>query len=221
MIRRVPEMASPLRLVTEYLDRQDALMKRWRQASQLIVVLTVAAISLAWEIGCSRQLVVPGSAGSAAAPLPFDRVSDNSGISPTAGFSFDGIPAGTEVTVRLQSALSSADSRAGDSFQAVLVEPLVVAGKMVVPPGAEVTGTVVAEKNSAGLNDPGYLRLTLASISMNGKAIALESSTIFAKGGSHKKQVASTEPSINPAQGDVRFSTGRRLTFRLVQPLHL
>jgi hypothetical protein len=219
MIRRVPEMASPLRLVTEYLHRQDALMKRCRPASQVVVVLTVAAISLAWEIGCSRQLVVPGS-GNATAPLPFDRVSDNSGISPTEAFSIDGIPAGTEITVRLQSALSSADSRAGDSFQAVLVEPMVVAGKMVVPPGVEVTGTVVAEKASAGVNDPGYLRLTLASIAMNGKPIALETSVIFAKGGSHKKQAASSERSINPGQGDVRFSTGRRLTFRLVQPLH-
>jgi hypothetical protein len=142
-------------------------------------------------------------------------------MSPTAGFSFDGIPAGTEVTVRLQSALSSADSRAGDSFQAVLVEPIVVAGKMVVPPGAAVTGSVVAGKTSGGLNAPGYLRVTLASIAMNGKPIPLETSSIFAKGGSHKKYGAPTEPSINPGQGDVRFSTGRRLTFRLVQPLHL
>ena len=120
-------------------------MKKCRHASQLMVVLMAAAVSLAWETGCSRQLAVPVSDGNAgSAPLPFDRVSDNSGISPTAGFSFDGIPAGTEVTVRLQSALSSANSRAGDSFQAVLVEPMVVAGKMVVPPGAVVTGSVVA-----------------------------------------------------------------------------
>jgi hypothetical protein len=196
-------------------------MKRCRYASQTIVVVMVAAVSLAWETGCSRQLAIPASAGNAGTPqLPFDRVSDNSGMSPTAGFSFDGIPAGTQVTVRLQSALSSADSKAGDSFQAVLVEPMVVAGKMIVAPGAAVTGSVVAGKTSGGLNDPGYLRVTLASIAMNGKPIALETSSIFAKGGSHKKHLASTEASINPGQGDVRFSTGRRLTFRLVQPLH-
>jgi hypothetical protein len=196
-------------------------MKRCWYANQTIVVMMVAA-TLAWETGCSRQLAVPAPAGNAgSAQLPFDRVSDNSGMSPTAGFSFDGIPAGTEVTVRLQSALSSADSRAGDSFQAVLVEPMVVAGKIVVPPGATVTGSVVAGKTSGGLNDPGYLRVTLASIAMNGKPIALETSSIFAKGGSRKKHGASTEPSINPGQGDVRFSTGRRLTFRVVQPVHL
>jgi hypothetical protein len=222
MIHRVPEMASPLRLVTETTHGQDALMKKCRQASQLIVVLMAAAVNLAWETGCSRQLAVPASAGNAgSAPLPFDRVSDNSGISPTAGFSFDGIPAGTEVTVRLQSALSSANSRAGDSFQAVLVEPMVVGDKMVVPPGAVVTGSVVGGKTSGGSNDPGYLRVTLASIAMNGKPVPLETSSIFAKGGSRERHGASTEPSINHGQGDVRFSTGRRLTFRLVQPLHL
>ena len=196
-------------------------MKRCRYASQLIVVLLVA-VSLVWETGCSRQLAVPGASGHAgSAPLPFDRVSDSSGISPTAGFSFDGIPAGTEVTVRLQSALSSANSRAGDSFQALLVEPMVVAGKMVVPPGTAVAGSVVAGKSSAGLNDPGYLRVTLASLALNGKRIPLETSSIFAKGGSGEKRSAAAELAIDPGQGDVKFSTGRRLTFRLVQPLHL
>jgi hypothetical protein len=30
-----------------------------------------------------------------------------------------------------------------------------------------------------------------------------------------------SQPSFTPSQGDVRFSTGHRLTFRLAQPLHL
>jgi hypothetical protein len=216
-------------------------MKRRRQTSQLIVVLTVAWVSLAWETGCSRQLAAPVAAGSASgAQLPFDRVSSSSGISPTAEFSVDGVPEGTEVTVRLQSALSSADSRAGDSFQASLAEPMVVGGKTVAPLGAAITGSVVAGKASIGLNDPGYLRLTLLSIVLNGKPTPVVTSSVFAKGGWYKKRKPlaivrseaggkdangeshlAPEPSIDPGQGDVRFSTGHRLTFRLVQPLHL
>jgi hypothetical protein len=219
-------------------------MKRCWQTSQLIMVLAVAWASLAWETGCSRQLAAPVAAGSASnAQLPFDRVSDSSGISPTAGFHVDGVPAGTAVTVRLQSALSSADTRAGDSFQAVLAEPMVVAGRTVVPLGTAITGSVVAGKASGGLNNPGYLRLTLASIVLSGKPIPLQTSTIFAKGGWYKKRKppaivrseaggkgttsASTvdsdvapEPLIDAGQSDVKFSTGHRLTFRLVQPLH-
>jgi len=211
-------------------------MKIWRRAGRITVVLT-----LAWVAACSRQLAVPGSTGTAdGSQLPFDRVSDNAGISPTAGFTLDGIPAGTEVTIRLQLAFSSADSRAGASFQAVLDEPLVVAGKTVVPRGTPVTGSVVAAKASGGEHNPGYLRVTLVSIAMDGKSVALQTSSIFAKGGVYERRklpaikrseadskgVAAAVASLNgsefsPGQADARFSTGRRLTFRLSQPLHL
>jgi hypothetical protein len=214
-------------------------MKTWRQAVRQTVFLTVAWVILVWATGCSRQLAVPGAGATAnSGHLPFDRVSDNSGMSPTAGFTFDGIPVGTEVTIRLQSALSSAHSQAGDSFQAVLDEPMVVAGKTTVPRGTPVTGSVLAAKASAGPHDPGYLRLTLASIAMNGEAVPLQTSSVFAKGGSYEKRRATmkrsagdgkdatteshgNEFSFSPGQGDARFSTGRRLSFRLTQPLHL
>jgi hypothetical protein len=195
---------------------------------------------LAWMTGCSRQAPVPATSAAAnASQLPFDRVSENSGISPTDGL-LDGIPAGTEVAIRLQLALSSADSRVGDSFQAVLAEPVIVAGKTLVPQGALVAGSVVAAKASGGVDDPGYLRVTLASIALNGKSVPLHTSSIFAKGGSYEKrkpatlntsgQSAVTEPVAASGNGtgisyghrpsDVRFSTGHRLTFRLARPLH-
>ncbi len=208
--------------------------------------VTVAWVILTWTTGCSRQLTVPGSNRTADSPqLPFERVSDSGGISPTAGFTSDGIPVGTEVAIRLQMMLSSADSRAGDSFQAVLDEPLMVAGKTIAPRGTPVTGSVVAAKASGGRTDPGYLRLTLASMVMNGKSLPLQTSSIFAKGGGPNQKLKATTIessaitgkgsgaeaavnsshgtgiSINPAPGDVRFSTGHRLSFRLAQALHL
>ena len=174
-------------------------MKRWRRASRQTRALGVvwlilawsalAWLTLAWTTGCSRQVAVSGSNTSTSrGRLPFERVSDSGGISPTAGFAFDGIPAGTEFTVRLQMALSSADSRAGDSFQAVLDEPLVIASKTIAPRGTTVTGSVLAARASEGLNDPGYMRLTLASIVMNGKSVALQTSSIFAKGGFYERR---------------------------------
>lgn len=215
-------------------------MNRWRRANRLTGVVGLAFVTLAALAGCSRQVSVPGSVrASDSAPLPFDRGSDNGGTSPTAAFASGSIPAGTEITIRLRLALSSADSRVGDSFQAVLDEPVVVVGKTVVPPSVPVTGRVVATKPSGGLHDPGYLRLTLASIAMNGKSIPLETSSIFAKGGryDHRNPVATpaddessaatattdsgNETSPDRNQGDIRFSTGHRFTFRLAQPLYL
>ena len=214
-------------------------MKRRRRAGWITMALT-----LAWITGCSRQLAVPasGSPPDNRQQLPFDRVSDNRGLSPTAPFTSKGIPAGTEVTVRLQLALSSADSRAGDSFQAVLDEPVIVDGKTLVPRGTPVTGSVIAAKASGGEHDPGYLRVTLASMVLNGKSIALQTSSIFAKGGAYARRNIPTvknsevankgvavavesgngnERSLSSGHADARFSTGRRLTFRLSQPLHL
>jgi hypothetical protein len=100
------------------------------------------------------------------------------------------VPAGTVVAVRLQNTVSSASANSGDTFQAVLDEPLVVKGETVAPKGAPVTGRVVEAKSSGRLHDSGYLRLTLASITLNGKQISIQTSSMFAKGSNHNKRNA-------------------------------
>jgi hypothetical protein len=217
-------------------------MRRWRQASWLTLVLGLAWVTLAWMTGCTRQLAVPESHGTpGSGQLPFDHASDDSGVSPTADFVSEGVPAGSEITIRLGATLSSADARVGDSFDAVLDESVIVAGRTVVLRGTPVTGSVVDTKACAR-HDPGYLRITLASIAMNGKSIPLQTSSIFTKGGSYGKRTAATVnrsqadgtgavaealaefaagPTYTAIPDDVRFSTGYRLTFRLIQPLHL
>ena len=100
------------------------------------------------------------------------------------------VPAGTVVNVRLQNSVSSATANAGQSFDATLDEALVVNGKTVAPRGASVTGRVVEAKSSGRLHDSGYLRLTLASITLNGKAVPVETSSLFAKGANHNKRNA-------------------------------
>ncbi len=224
-------------------------MQRWRSAGWRITVLGLGLGILAWgssiwTTGCSRQLPAPASSGTAkSSQLPFERVSDGGGISPTSGFSFDGIPAGTAIAVRLQAALSSTDSRVGQSFVAIVDEPVMVGGKTVVPSGAMVTGSVLATRASRSPHQPGYLRLTLTSMMVNGKAVPLQTSSIFAKGASYGKRqelammnpaadgtssmaasaksANGTQPSFTPVQADVRFSTGHRFTFRVAQPVHL
>jgi hypothetical protein len=225
-------MASPLRLVGKDPQGQDALMKRSRQANRPMKVfgstlVALVSATLICMTGCSRQLAVPESSSTAVGrPLPFDRVSDGNGISPTDGLASAGIPAGTKVTIRLQAAVSSTGSRAGDPFHGVLDEPVVVGGKTLAPQGTLVTGSVLTAKPSGGPHDPGYLRVTLASIDMKGKSIPLETSSIFSKAGSYAAKSAMNSATggktlFNHGPGDVSFSTGQRLTFRLAQPLHL
>lgn len=211
-------------------------MNRWPSAIGLALVLALACTGLA---GCSRKLPVPNTTGTASGQLPFHRVLDGDGVSPTEAFASEGLPAGSEISIRLRSRLSSATSHVGDYFDAALDAPLLIAGKMVAPRGAAVTGTVLDTRASAG-QDPGYLRLTVTSIVVNGKVVPVQASSLFAKGSlserkmaadlnaseASRKDAAQEEPPghENGGQttmpGDVRFSTGHRFAFRLTQPLH-
>jgi hypothetical protein len=238
----------PCDLYQRLTNKQDTRDEQMAVVSRPILALTFAWVMLAWMTGCSRQLAVPGLGATADSnrQLPFDRASDGGGNSPTAAFTADGIPTGTEIIIRLRSALSSADSRVGDSFEAALDVPVIIAGKTMVSQGSRVTGRVVATKASEGFHHPGYLRVTLASISVNGKSISVQTSSIFAKAGSYEKPKTATAAidrykadgkgamteavadsgtgtgsSYAHGKGDVKFSTGHRLTFRLVQPLPL
>ncbi len=149
-------------------------MKSWKVTS-----LAAMALALALAVGCSQQ---PGvQAGD-------DGAAGTRGLSPTGSLLSASIPAGTPITIRLQTAVSSATSQSGETFDAVLDEAIVVQGQTVAPRGAAVTGRIVAAKASGRLQDPGYLRLTLATITLNGKAVPLQASSIFVKGGSHEKR---------------------------------
>lgn len=159
------------------------------------VLLSSVLILASITSGCAHRTDVPGTeaeatANSDEAKLPFERGSSSNGILPSQTIvpSPAAIPSGTPVTVRLQSSVSSASSRSGDSFDAVLDDPIIVQGQTVAPRGAAVTGRVVAAKSSGRLHDPGYIRIALKSISINGKPVALQTSTISAKGASHRKR---------------------------------
>ena len=159
-------------------------MRVWKTSS--VAALWVVMVL---GVGCARQPGVQAAdEGGSDQQLPFDRSSDKSGISPTGTLMPASIPAGTPVTVRLQSALSSEASRSGDSFEAVLDEPIIIQGQTVAPRGTAVTGKVVAAKASGRLHDPGYLQLTLTAITLGGKSVSMQTSSVFAKGGSHQKR---------------------------------
>ena len=94
-------------------------------------------------------------------------------------------------------------------------------------------------KPQAGLHDPGYLRIALVTLEVDGKPVGIETSSIFAKGGSHQKRnpampgggsaagamvgspAAGTGTAYTTAKQEVGFDTERVLTFRLAQVVDL
>jgi hypothetical protein len=98
------------------------------------------------------------------------------------------IPAKTAIYIRLQQRLSSATAQPGQTFTAVLDEPLRLDDHVVAPQGTPVSGKVVAVRESGHLHNSGYLRITLTSITLSGKNIAVETETVSVHGGSFKNR---------------------------------
>lgn len=120
---------------------------------------------------------------SGVAPQP-STAADDSGAPPFSRNETTEIAKGTPIYVRLQNSISSATAETGDSFSAVLDEPLSVDGKTLVPEGTEITGRVIATRKSGQLHHAGYVRLALSSVSMNGKQVPIQTTSVFVEGGS-------------------------------------
>ena len=212
-----------------------------RNATGFAVLVVVLLMGLILA-GCSQRASMPVAEENASADqhLPFEAASNKGAISPTGSLAPEAIPAGTPVTIHLRLSLSSASSRAGDPFEAVLDEPIIVRGHTLAPRGAVLVGRVLDARASNQFQEPGYLRLGLTAISLNGKLVPIQTSTIFMKRGSHEQRnmtilrdgsgnkgaligASIDAPGTTYATGssDVGVAPERRLTFRLAQPLPL
>ena len=97
------------------------------------------------------------------------------------------IPAGTPVTVRIGSQISSGTAQAGQSFEGSLARNLVVGGKTIALAGSPVRGKVTLAKSSGRLHAPGQLSIRLTSIRANSHSIPVSSSAYRVTGKSHTK----------------------------------
>ena len=96
------------------------------------------------------------------------------------------IPAGTRVTIRTGSTLSSGTNHAGDTFQGTLTKDIVVNGQTIAKTGDTVEGKVTNAKSSGRLHAPGILTIRLTTV--NGMPVT--SSPYSRKGKSHTKSNA-------------------------------
>lgn len=96
------------------------------------------------------------------------------------------IPAGTHITIRTTSAISSGTAHSGDSFDATLAKDLVVNGQTVAKAGAPVKGKVTYVRPSGRLSKPGLVTLRLTSV--NGQSI--HTTGVSRQGKSHTKSNA-------------------------------
>lgn len=124
------------------------------------------------------------------------------------------LPAGTLLTVQLSRTLSAARVRAGDNFAAAVAAPIRIDGETLVDRGAAVTGRIESTESETDQDRAlGYFRLTLNSITVAGKLVPLQTSSLFAPG--------TTQSSSLSRSNSIRVQKGHRLTFRLIAPVTL
>ncbi|MFZ0685484.1 MAG: hypothetical protein WAM89_08055 [Terriglobales bacterium] len=191
-------------------------------------LVALLALSL-W--GCSGP---PAGDSAGSQKLPFDRQPGASGISPSRSLipSTTKLPEGTAIAVRLQTAVSSATSHVGDRFYAIVDQPVEIDGQTLVARGTAATGRVLEAKaaGDARENSPeaGYLRIVLVSLTVEGKTVAVYTSSIFARGGSRDERNAGAggasgmqRTEKEKVNKDVEFGVDRHLNFRLAQTIDL
>ena len=200
----------------------------WLTGRTIGVLLLFA---LTWT-GCSRPAGVRSADGGAAAgqpqsPLPeggsakavshpeATPVADGTGLATDVPFHDpQSLPAGTLLTVRLKTPVSSDSPGASRTFKAVVDEPVVVEGTTLVPRGANVAGRIESARSSTMKQNRGYVRLTLDLVAVQGQDLPVRTTSLFARG-------ASGSPRAGQATRPVSLEEGRRLTFRLSDPVYV
>jgi hypothetical protein len=122
------------------------------------------------------------SSAAPAAPVPIPTTTPKPAV----------IPVGTVITVRLTSALGSKSSHTGDTFEAIVAEPVAVRGKAVIVRGASAAGTVVEAKAKGKIKGEARLKLALNKITIKGKTYTIQAtmSEQTAKGKGKRTAVA-------------------------------
>jgi len=142
----------------------------------LLILLVLAGLAAGCGVGAQPPTVATDTPATPQQQLPF--VEGKALV----------VPANTAIYVRLQQSISSTTAQSGQNFSAELDEPLVVEGQTLAPKGAPVTGRVVAARESGHMHNAGYLRITLSTITLNGKTVPLQTNSVFVSGGSYKKR---------------------------------
>jgi len=179
------------------------------------------ALILLLGVGCSRPVNVPSdaafqaSSGRPASAQPSDasfaRGESSASAKKLPFREQENLPAGTLISVRLSRPISIAGSTENSSFEAVVVDPVVVEGATLIPQGTPVTGRVESVRTSQLKPNRGYVRLALASVHAGGIDVPVQTASLFAR----------QSPSVEQSSSMIGLEKGRRLTFSLSEAVYI
>jgi len=112
------------------------------------------------------------------------------------------IPAGTQLTVRLNDPLDSERNQVGDTFHGSLGAPIVIDGDTVIPSGADVIGRVADVKSAGRFAGNSVLTLELTSLTVNGKTYNIQTNQ-WSRAGKGEGKNTATKVGVGTAAGAV------------------
>jgi hypothetical protein len=187
----------------------------------------VCVLFLIFILACNRQKQLQPTAASSAQSLPFHQDGHAFETDPgrpdipaetknanTAPFQTPQrvLPSGSLLTVQLKTSLNAAKVHPGDVFKALLAAPFTVNGSTIIERATPLVGHVESAQSQAEEEKVrGYIRLKLDSITIDGRTLSLQTSSLFVR--------ANAELSGDGSQPSLRVQKGRHLTFRLTAPM--
>jgi hypothetical protein len=121
------------------------------------------------------------------------------------------LPKGTAISAATRQTLATDKNKVGDTFAASLTTPIQVDGKTVIPKGAQVTCRIVKVKKHE-------LKVTLASVVIQGKSYQLDSNSITGPKPQAKNDAKGTDKA--KANKDVILLAAKsQLKFKLAKPV--
>ncbi len=155
----IPDCAWAVHLV------QRSLREVFMRLRGLGLVLILVAIVFA--TACSKSPDQQSQAGDEQSQA--DQKGEKSGLFGSKKAEVKTVPEGTVLTVRLGQSVGSKISSTGDTFAASLAQPVEKDGVVLIPAGAEATGTVADAAPLGRFKGGARLRLVLDSITIKGK----------------------------------------------------
>lgn len=112
------------------------------------------------------------------------------------------VPAGTQLTIRLDNALDSERNQVGDTFHGSLSNAIVLDGETVIPAGSDVLGRVADVKSAGRFAGNSVLTLELTSVSVHGRTYNLQTNQWTRAGNGEGKNTA-TKVGVGTAAGAI------------------
>jgi hypothetical protein len=133
-------------------------------------------IGLAIGVEFTERKAPAAAPAAAAAPAPPPRPKPAAAPKPIT------VPAGTMVNVRLTQGIDVDASQAGQSFKAIVDDPVMIGGSVVIPRGASAVLQAASVQQSGTMKGSDKITLKMNSIAFGGMAYQVASSYVETKG---------------------------------------